>query len=52
MYVISIHDIHSRTDNENAMSASRAAFLKALGHDISKRFVTIIKRIVHGPSFR
>ena len=26
--------------------------LKALGHDISKRFVTKLKRIVHGPSFR
>ena len=27
-------------------------FLKALGHDISKRFVTKFKRIVRGPSFR
>ena len=26
--------------------------LKALGHDISKRFVTKCKRIVRGPSFR
>ena len=26
--------------------------LKALGHDISKRFVTKFKRIVRGPSFR
>ena len=26
--------------------------LKALGHDISKRFVTKFKRIVCGPSFR
>ena len=26
--------------------------LKALGHDISKRFVTKLKRIVCGPSFR
>ena len=26
--------------------------LKALGHDMSKRFVTKFKRIVRGPSFR
>ena len=26
--------------------------LKALGHDISKRFVTKFKRIMRGPSFR
>ena len=28
------------------------AYLKALGHDISKQFVTKFKRIVRGPSFR
>ena len=26
--------------------------IKALGHDISKRYVTKFKRIVRGPSFR
>ena len=33
-------------------AVGRSVGLKALGHDISKRFVTKFKGIVRGPSFR
>ena len=36
----------------NNTRKDRSIVLKALGHDISKRFVTKFKRIVRGPSFQ